>query len=191
MKTPAITAFLMYIFAFGLGTALKAQPAIPKDSVSGNYSYQDVIKVDSVSKEQLYKRAKAWVLKSLKSSDNILELDDKEFNAITSGGTIPLTRIGTSGFMSYVYDDAKLTFKATIQFKDGKVRYTFDNFSYSANKMFNGAYNGALSSTLENLELTGKTKEQALTDIASKMTALIKSFTADITAKSNKSQDDW
>lgn len=185
------TTLLTGLFFFGLLTGLQAQSQIPIDSATGAYAYQGIVKVDSATKQQLYAKAKAWVLKTLKSSDNMVELDDKEFNSITGSGTIIMNKVGGSGFMSYVYDDAKLNFKATFQFKEGKVKYTFDNFSYSANKMFNGAYNGAVLSPLDNLDLGKKEKEQVLKDASSKMNSLVSSFTSDISATTNKLKDDW
>jgi hypothetical protein len=195
MTTKIRTTLLTAFFFFGLLIGLQAQTQIPKDSVTGAYSYQGIIKVDSASKQQLYAKTKAWVLKTLKSSDNMVDLEDKEFNSMTGSGTIIMNKAGGGGIVSYVYEDAKLNFKATFQFKDGKVKYKFDNFTYSANKMIknlaNASFVGAVLSSLENLDLGKKEKEQILNDASSKMSSLVNSFSTEVSATSNKLKDDW
>lgn len=191
IRSTLLTAFLF----LGLLTGLRAQTQIPKDSTTGAYSYQGIIKIDSASKQQLYATTKAWVLKTLKSSDNMVELDDKEFNSITGSGTIIMNKVGGGRLVSYVYENAKLNFKATFQFKEGKVKYTFSNFSYSADKMIknltNASYVGAVLSPLDNLDLGKKEKEQILNDVSAKMSSLINSFTTELSMTSSKSKDDW
>jgi len=191
MKTSKAILFsgLMLVLAFQSSVA---QTQIPKDSVTGLYSYQGVVKVDSVSKEQLYSRAKAWILKTLKSSDNMVELDDKDFNSITGSGTIITDRIrGGGGPFAYTYENAKLNFKVTAQFKDGRLKYSFDNFSYAADKMFNGHYNGAVLSTLEHLDLPKKEKEAILNDAAEKMKMLVGSFTNEVSKVNAANKENW
>jgi hypothetical protein len=101
-KTKAIIISAMLVF-FAFGSKAQSQP--PKDPATGAYIYQDVVIVDSATKQQLYTKAKSWILKTLKSGDNIIQLDDKHFNSITGSGTIIMNKIGT-GFMSYSYDNA-------------------------------------------------------------------------------------
>jgi hypothetical protein len=180
------------LYVFGLMTTLKAQIQIPKDSATGKYSYQGIIKVDSANKQELYSKAKTWVLRTLKSSDNMIELDDKDYSTIIGSGTIIMNNAGYSGMLSYSFENGKLNFKVIFQFKDGKVKYTFDNFSYSANKVFNVSYKeGEILSPLENLDLNKKAKEQVLQDASTKMNTIVSSFTSEILTTKNKPKDDW
>ncbi len=191
MTTKIRTVLLTGFFFFALLTDLQAQAQIPKDSVNNVYSYQGVVKVDSATKQQLYFKAKAWILKTLKSTDNIVELDDKEFNSITASGTIIMNKIGGNGPFSSSLDDAKLNFKVIVQFKEGKLKYAFENFTYSASRLVQGKYKGAVSSALENLDLDKKEKEQVLNDVAAKMNILITSFKTDISNTLSKPKNDW
>lgn len=185
IKTTLLTAF----FFFGLLTGLQAQ--IPKDSVTRTYSYQGVIKVDSASKQQLYQKTRQWILENLKSGDNIVALDDKEFNSLNASGTILLDKQYFGPFGANSYADAKLNFKATFQFKDGRFKYSFDNFSYSADLNSQTGFVRTVSAVLENLNIEAKIKKAVFADVDSKMKNLILLLSKSVSVESGSKSNDW
>jgi hypothetical protein len=163
---------------------------IPKDSISGQYAYQGLVKVDSATKQQLYTNAKNWILKTLKSVDNMVELDDKEFNAITGSGTILLDKQNSG---PYSYQNGKLNFKLLVQFKDGRLKYTFQNFTYWG-EVYMFMQTTALktvNSSLEELELPGKGKNNVIENVNEKMKSLVNSFASDVSKAGSVKKDDW
>src|SRR5258708_984965 len=113
-------------------TPKESEVVLPKDSVTGKVTYQGIIKVDSLPKKELYLRAKDWVVRTLKSSDNNINIDDKDYNSLTSTGNILLPDIGNR--MSYLFTERHLNFKLTIYFKDGRVKYLMENMVHSCMK---------------------------------------------------------
>jgi hypothetical protein len=164
------------------------QTEIPRDTISSLYNYEGVVTADSITKQQLYTNAKNWILKTLKSNDNIVNLDDKEYNSITGSGTILLEdRIGNAGV---TYSNTKLNFKITIQFKEGKYKYSFVNFTYSAEKRL-GNYNGTVVVPLEGLDIGKKATALVLKDVSMKMKILVESLIAANSKASQKAKDNW
>jgi hypothetical protein len=78
-----------------------------------------------------------------------------------------------------------------VQFKDGRLKYEFSNFTYSADKYFNGHFNGTVLSPLESPDLGKKEKDIVLNDAAEKMKTLVASFTADVSKTSATNKDNW
>jgi len=160
------------------------QTQLPKDPETGSYAYQGKIQVDSVSKQTLYLNAKSWVVRTLKSSDNMLELDDKEFNTLVASGTVILDN-DASG------NDRKLNFKLAVAFKDGKFKYSFENFTYVGSVIAGPFISAApTQSSLEDLKGTAKTKENILSKVDATMKNLEKSFVSAV-KKSTLKKDDW
>lgn len=94
-----------------------------KEENSNEYYYEDVVPVEGVSKEEMFKRAKVWVLQNLKTSDNNIQFDENSFSIINEA-TIVLTPT-KSAFWGVTTGMAN--FKLNIQFKEGKYKFRFDN----------------------------------------------------------------
>ncbi|MES2619801.1 MAG: DUF4468 domain-containing protein [Bacteroidota bacterium] len=188
MKTQAILFNLLLLTMIAKSSL--AQTAIPRDTSTGLIAYQGVVKDDSVAKEELYARAKSWILKTLKSSDNMVQLDDKDFNSITGSGTILLDK-KSSG--PYSYQNGKLNFKLTVQFKDGRLRYTFENFTYWGEvfALMQSTPMKTVNSGLEELTLPGNGKKSVMDNVDEKMKALVLSFTNAVSKANAAQKDDW
>lgn len=79
--------FFLTIFATLLLTinanAQKETPNLPIDSVTKMITYTEVVNVDtSLSKLELYSRAKEWFAKAYNSSQNVIQIEDKESGKI-------------------------------------------------------------------------------------------------------------
>lgn len=97
---------------------------IPTDTETGKFQYEEVIQVENTSKTDIYDRAKNWVVRTLKSGDNIVNLDDAEKESITATGNILLQdRAGAVGYSNII-----LNFKFSVYFKEGRCKLVIDNF---------------------------------------------------------------
>jgi hypothetical protein len=91
----------------------------------------EVITIDSTSSSQLYERAKIWLVKTFKSSKDVIQIDDKENGKIIAKGVVlydaPAFVPGTnfSGYFEFIL---------TIETKNNKFRYTFEGFRHVAYK---------------------------------------------------------
>lgn len=92
--------------------------------LTDDFKLGEVVQVESASKEQLFQNAKHWIFRLLKSSDNLIHLDDEHSNSIIVAANIMLeTRVS----FACMLNDTKLDYKLTIAFKDGRYKYTIDN----------------------------------------------------------------
>lgn len=92
--------------------------------LTDDFKLEEVVRVESASKEQLFQNAKHWVFKLLKSSDNLIHLDDENNNNIIATANLMLETRVTFACMLH---DTKLDYKLTIALKDGRYKYTIDN----------------------------------------------------------------
>ncbi len=88
---------------------------------SGNFIMDTVINVNDVSKEELYKRAKDWVVSTVRTSDQNVIFDDTDFNEIRTDITLNLTKFAGIN---------KVNFKLSVFFKDNKCRIITESFIY-------------------------------------------------------------
>src|SRR5262249_21175282 len=94
-----------------------------KDDASGEYYYEGVVPVEGVSKEEMFKRAKQWILSNLKSADNNIQFDDKEWVINNEASTL----INSAQGFGWVISRGYTNFKLNIQFKDGRYKLRIDN----------------------------------------------------------------
>ena len=108
-----------------------------KEENSDNYYYEGGVPVEGVSKEEMFKRAKEWVLSNFKTGDNNIEFDEQNLSIFNSP-TIILEK-----FKNNAGD--YLNFKIKLLFKEGKYKFRFDNLIVKSNVFFNDPpkpYNG-------------------------------------------------
>lgn len=87
----------------------KNQP-VPLPVVDGKVLYTGIIKADSVSKTELYNRAKTFFVKSYKSANDVIQLDDKESGQLVIKGIFKVSSLSI-----------RHTFSVGV--KEGKYRY--------------------------------------------------------------------
>ncbi|OJV54149.1 MAG: hypothetical protein BGO31_12395 [Bacteroidetes bacterium 43-16] len=100
-----------------------SRPLIQKDE-SGQYTYQNVVTIDGVSKEVLFKRAENYIKTSFKTTDNNIQFD-QESAYILNTGTIVLPAQPKSSF--FQYQKAAYDFKIELWFKEGKYKVVVSN----------------------------------------------------------------
>ena len=94
-------------------------------------SFSAVVTVENTSKNELYNRAKIWFAKAFISSKYVIQLDDKENGQIIGNGSIIYNAPAGLPGLNF---SGHFTFTITIEVKDNRFRYTFENFSHEANK---------------------------------------------------------
>ncbi|HMQ76786.1 MAG TPA: DUF4468 domain-containing protein [Flavobacteriales bacterium] len=102
---------------------------IPKDEETGKFKYEKVIQAEGLSQADIYDRAKSWVVRTLKSGDNAVNLDDENKEALNATGNIVLNdQVGWLG-----YTNVFLNFKFNVFVKEGRFKVVIDNFMLSYN----------------------------------------------------------
>jgi hypothetical protein len=90
-----------------------------KDSI---VTYTDVVKVDNVSKDELYMRARAWLADAFNSSKEVLQVQDKETGELIGKGTME-TSIPWKNFLYKGNFPVISRFKFSIWVKENKYKY--------------------------------------------------------------------
>ncbi len=178
-----ISLSILVLFGFIISNA----QTMPINEESGEIEYQEVVQIDSLNKDEVYLNAKNWMLTTLKSSDNMIQLDDSEKNQLIGSGTIMLDK--RSGMT-----DCMLNFKWTIKFKEGRYQYTINNFLHFYNQ--NGVI--PLRSNLKQImtdnwggsPMKENKQEEIRKEVNAKMENLINDMKISI-AKNNTEEDAW
>lgn len=108
-----------------------------KEENSDNYYYEGVVPVDGVTKEEMFRSAKDWVLSTVKTEDNNAKFDDQELSIFTTPTIVVKAINGRNNDF--------VNFKLKLMFKDGKYKFRFDNLIVKSNVFLNSpptAYNG-------------------------------------------------
>lgn len=115
MKQYPLLLLFLSIISIGASQSLKL------DSLSGKYRSTGVMQVDSSKKELLFSKTKEWIALTYKSANEVIQLADKEIGKIVLKGAFH-----TNMFMK----EGSLEHTLVFDFKDGKVRYLYTDFSY-------------------------------------------------------------
>lgn len=144
---------------------------------NGVITYSDVMKVDGVSQQELYKRAKRWFVKTYKSAKDVTQYDDVN-NEISGKG------IFVVNWQVTFYGTMPLNVRHAIrfEFKDGRYKYEISQFTTRTG--------GAVNETkLEDWSKSRpKNTQKVYNDINNEVMGLITSF-RDYIATPPK--DDW
>lgn len=147
----------------------------------------EVVQVDSTKKDILYNRAILWCITNFNSTNEIIQLNDKENGKIMAKGIIEyipkLFSVPTNctGYFQFTF---------TVELKDNKYKYSFDNIRHESNKpgWSGGSFNnekaecGSMNIPKVNWN---KIKEQGFNDIKSLAESLKTAM------KSSESNGDW
>lgn len=157
---------------------------LPKDPETGLITYTEVVPVEGVSQQELYKRARSWFATTFHSANDVVQLESKDEGKIIGKG-IAVINIGNL--------PSDMHFTLTLQFKDNRYRYEFTQIAFNSGGdtkrwpmegMFfndharkkNGQYTKLHQSYLD----------QTNSAIASMVTSLNKELTG-----SNSANEDW
>ncbi|WP_026994799.1 DUF4468 domain-containing protein [Flectobacillus major] len=186
---------LITLFLIILSLDSLAQVSIlPIDPSSGNVTYTEVIRVDSVSASELFSRSKLWFAKTYNSSKDVIQNTDNDNYSITGKAKIRThARImgeRTWGYVSYII---------SIYCKNGRYKYVVSDFYHEGDAI-------ATSSTLtpsvgqinRNTKESGgfgsyrkKDLDRLCEEINSNIKSLIVSLKNGMSKKSEAESKDW
>ena len=85
------------------------------------YSNQQVIEIDDQTTDKLFDKAMEWIALNYKSAQDVIQYSDKESGKIICKGNFSTNLFMKSGWIRHTL---------TIEFKEGRYRQTYSNFSY-------------------------------------------------------------
>jgi hypothetical protein len=101
--------------------------AIKKDAFEIG-PYEGVIRDSTLSKATLYNRSKQWVLSTFKSYDNNITVNDGAQDLLVTTPVINLEQRTFRGLAPTSIN--RCSFKLTLLFKEGRLKYEFATFSH-------------------------------------------------------------
>ncbi|MFN8406975.1 MAG: DUF4468 domain-containing protein [Sphingobacteriaceae bacterium] len=116
MKKYTLLVLTLFTSAISFGQSIRLDPT------SNKYQSTGIIYVDSIKKDDLFLRAKHWAVLNYRSANDVIQLADKESSKIILKGNY-----ATTMFMKGCWLEHTLI----LDFKDGKIRYTYNDFGYS------------------------------------------------------------
>ncbi|WP_375418163.1 DUF4468 domain-containing protein [uncultured Hymenobacter sp.] len=116
--------------------ALLDGTALPFDETTHQITYQGVVDVPGLTKDQLYVRAHEWLAKAYRSANDVIQMQDKEAGRLVGKGT---TRVMVRG-----YDAGYVRHTLTIYLKDGRYKYVLTDLSHDAPGLKNFVSGGPL-----------------------------------------------
>lgn len=97
--------------------------------------YEAVVKVDStITKEELYNRARSWVGRNFNKKKSTIDIEDKAAGELVASGLIDYRKRKSYFGASCVEGPVKLTL--TIFVRDGRYKYIFHSFVHQGSKGF-------------------------------------------------------
>lgn len=96
-------------------------------------SYSEVVQVDSsLSKDELYKRARAWFTEVYKDTHKTLEIEDRPAGELSGSGSMKFIvsfAMGNAG-------NGTISYKVRISVKDGKYKYEINSFVHEGSDKY-------------------------------------------------------
>ncbi|MGE0638302.1 MAG: DUF4468 domain-containing protein [Bacteroidia bacterium] len=189
MKKIPLLLFICGLFTFNSVEAQKSEKKskgveevyqyLPFDSVQGKYIYEELIQVEGISQKDIYTRAKAWIVRSLKSSDNMTQLDDPTMSSLVATGFIGMA----------AYQGLSYGFKWSVYCKEGRYKVIIDNFNL--NNSFFGI-SGPLEEPNNKKILGPPLLKKSMLEISEKNKAMIQDLKSAIASGSIPGdQGDW
>ena len=160
---------------------------LPKDSVTGKYTFQGIVKVDSVSKNELYSRAREWISKSFVSANNVIQMDDKELGKIIGKGKTQNYYFGIGS------DMGSILFTISIQVKDNKFKYTITDFihTWEGTEFTKNRNRNLEDNEMRSFTLTKGAWSKLKLKLCDTITSLEKDLIKNMTIKTNKKSEDF
>jgi len=94
-------------------------PPLPVDPETGRFQYQEVVTVEGASADELYARAKNFVVDAYKSAKAVIDLDDPAAHRLVARGNFQI---------EWSLAVRTVNHKLSIEVKDGRYRYTLSEF---------------------------------------------------------------
>lgn len=133
----AIAALLATLSVAAAEESINATSAQPPTSQAagekpspGPLQFQGVVMVEGATRDQLYDAAVLWFGRTFQSSKDVLQVQSRESGTLIGKALFtyePVVFAGKNGIRGVV------RYTVTIEMKDGRYRYTIDNFIHEGN----------------------------------------------------------
>ena len=107
-------------------TACVPKITMPNLTPVNDASYQRVIDLPGLTKQQIFEKSKQWMAKTFISSKQVIEYENLQEGQIIGNSTANLTFTVVSSLVGPVTSSYQARFTITEDIKDGKARITFD-----------------------------------------------------------------
>jgi hypothetical protein len=163
---------------------------------SQELKYEEVVQVDStITKQELYNRARDWVAKSLKDDGEVFTIEDVNDGEITGGGKLRYytKRIYVGALCTIGY----VNFKINLYVKDGRYKYVIHSLVHEGtNCRPKSAINYGLLTTNDKPDKTNDVflRKGPWNDIKEKTDEKVKLLISDLKQAMNKpheSNNNW
>ena len=123
-----ILAFFTTLFLTLNAFAQKETLELPIDTLTKMITYTEVLNIDtSITKQELYSRAREWFAKTYNSSQSVIQMDDKENGKIVGKA---LTQVYHKA-MGSNFPSGHINYTISIYLKDGRFKYEITNFYHT------------------------------------------------------------
>lgn len=159
---------------------------------SQELKYEEVVKVDStITKEELYNRARSWYAATYKSEKDVMSIDDKVLGEISGNGAIWYE--SQKFYAGVLCAKGYVRYKINIYVKDGRYKYNFHSFVHEGTRCPGGG--GLVSFGLLTLDKEHKTESnkgwrEVKELVNTRMMNLIKSL-EEAMNKKHENSNDW
>jgi hypothetical protein len=101
--------------------------SFPHDSITHKVTYQGVVQIPGINRNELYSRAKEWFAKNFKSVKDVLQMDDKEAGKLIGKGNFDIG------------DNCYYNFTLSIFIKDNKYKYIITDYTFNHPSIYGNA----------------------------------------------------
>lgn len=185
MKRSLLALVTVFISAATLYAQDEQSLTFKKDEVSGDSYYEEVVTAPNLKADELFKRAKTWILANMKTDDNNITFDEKEMTIVNAAAM----KVDQKNFFTYAILDGIMDFKYHVWCKDGKYKLRVDNIGYH---LLLGSGNDKTTKTESYNELKDNKYSRHLKSQAEeKLWGLVTVFKKAMESEAKQDKKDW
>jgi hypothetical protein len=174
---------LVFIVLFISTFTAFAQPELPIDPDTDMIIYKEIVDVDSINKDQLYKNAIAWISIKFKSAKDVIQLDDAVNHRIIAKGNFD------------VYAGKKaagiIKFTLKIDTKDNKYKYEFTDLYHAGNSNYYPEHGPCEDMIKTKDRVFGISYQKQYNKILTDMDETINRLIGSLKDKMTEKEEDW
>lgn len=124
--------FIILFTIFGLALSACSSAGVQKQNKELLKEYSDIVEIKGKTKEEIFELSQQWIAKSFNSANDAIQYKSvDEGKVIIRGITQPSCDASVSKIECQGYSKAKIIYTLTIDIKDDKTRFKFENIAYA------------------------------------------------------------